>query len=88
MAVLKALLSLLCAVTSLACMLLLIRGWLQTRTRLLLWSALSFVALAVNNVLLFVDVVVLPDIYLVPFRQAASLIAVGVLVYGFVWESE
>ena len=88
MAVLKALLCLLCAATSFACMLLLVRGWLHTRTKLLLWSALCFVALAVNNLLLFVDLVVFPDINLVPFRQVASLAAVGVLVYGFVWESE
>ena len=50
----------LCALTSLACAVLLIRGYRRSRSRLLLWSCLGFVALAANNVLLFVDLVVVP----------------------------
>lgn len=43
----------LCAVTSVLCAGLLVRSYLRSRVRLLLWSALCFVGLAVNNVLLF-----------------------------------
>lgn len=78
----------LCLVTSLLCMLLLVRGWLQSRTTLLLWSSLCFVALALNNFFLFFDLVLLPDIDFFPARQVSSLAAVAVLLYGFIWETD
>ena len=79
----------LCALTSLACAVLLLRGWRRSRQRLLLWSGLCFVFLTLNNILLFLDVVVFPvEVDLRPYRLAAALIAVGFLLYGFVWESE
>ena len=79
----------LCALTSAACMVLLIRGWRRSRATLLLWSSLCFVFLAANNLLVFVDIVVLPtEIDLRPWRHFASLAAVGVLLYGFVWEAD
>jgi uncharacterized membrane protein len=79
---------LLCFLTSFAAMVLVYRSYLQNRTGLLLWSALAFVALAVNNLLLFVDVVVLPEISLLPLRHLSALTADGLLLYGFVWELE
>ena len=77
---------LLCSLTSFVAMLLVYRSYLQNRSRLLLWTALAFVALAGNNILLFVDVVLLPDISLLVLRHLISLTAVGLLLYGFVWE--
>jgi hypothetical protein len=77
----------LCLATSLACAALLVRAWRHTRTRLLLWTAASFAALAVNNLFLVADLVVFPSVDLWLWRQAASLISVAVLLYGFVWES-
>jgi hypothetical protein len=75
--------------TSAACMWLLLRAYAASRLRLLLWSGLCFVFLTLNNVLLFFDVVVFPvEVDLRPYRLAAALIAVGFLLYGFVWESE
>ena len=72
-----------------ACLVLLARSYARTRTRLLLWSALAFVALSLNNLLLFVDVIVLPtQVDLVPLRQLTSLVAASVLLYGFIWESD
>lgn len=76
----------LCFLTSFAAMLLLLRSYAQSRTRLLLWSALSFIALAFTNLFLFVDIVLLPDIDLLPLRNFASAMAVGLLLYGFIWE--
>jgi hypothetical protein len=52
----------LCALTSLACAFMLWRGFTQSRARFLLWSSLCFIALATNNILLFLDRVVLPDV--------------------------
>ena len=77
---------LLCFITSTVAMLLLLRSYRRTRTRLLLWSALGFVALAVNNFLLFADLVLLPTVDLLPLRDISAFAAVALLLYGFVWE--
>lgn len=79
----------LCALTSLACALLLLRGWLQTRHRLLLWSMLCFTGLTINNLLLVLDKVVFPtEIDLSTWRLVAALIAPLLLLYGLVVEEE
>jgi hypothetical protein len=88
MASFPALVYLLCAATSLGCLLLLTRSYLRTRNRLLLWSALAFVGFATNNLLVFIDLVLLPTtVNLLPARNIASLAALGVLLYGFIWEA-
>ena len=75
-----------CFLTSAAAMLLLLRAYWRSRTRLLLWSALGFVALALNNLLLFADLVLLPTVDLLPWRDACALASVALLLYGFIWE--
>jgi hypothetical protein len=74
--------------TSFACMLLLFRGYAQSGMRLLLWSALCFVGLTVNNVLLLLDAEIFTAIDLRPYRLSAALIGMGFLIYGFIWETE
>ena len=77
----------LCFATSAVCGWLLVRSYLRTRTSLLLWTAICFVLLTVNNFLVVVDLVFLPDsIDLRPMRVAATLVALGTLLYGFIWE--
>jgi hypothetical protein len=77
----------LCLATSAVCSWLLVRSFLHNRTRLLLWSAACFVLLAVNNLLVVVDLVFLPlSIDLSPLRVATNLAAVSTLLFGFVWE--
>ena len=77
----------LCALTSVICALLLIRNYRTTRTRLVLWSSLGFVGLAFNNVLLFVDRVMLPDVPLDLWRTLVALGAMLLLVFGLIWEA-
>ena len=77
----------LCALTSIGCALLLIRSWRSSRVRLLMWTALGFTGLAVNNVLLFVDRVVVPDHDLLVLRDVSALVAISVLLFGLIWES-
>jgi hypothetical protein len=80
---------LLCLATSAACAILLARSYARTRARLLLWSALCFAFLALNNLIVVVDILIFPTIVdLSLWRLAASLVAVSVLLYGFIWESE
>jgi hypothetical protein len=55
---------LLSSLTSLTCTVLLLRGYLRSRVRLLLWSSLCFLGLTFSNVLLFIDLVVVPGINL------------------------
>lgn len=77
----------LCALTSLLCMALLVRGYLQSRARLLLWASLCFAGLALNNVLLFVDLRVVPTVDLSVWRSLPALVGLMVLIYGLVWDA-
>lgn len=79
---------LLCAATSLACAVMLLRGFLRTRVRLLLWSAVCFLGLSLDNGLLFVDRVLIPDQTLFALRRVFSLLGVAVLLFGLIWEGE
>lgn len=76
----------LCALTSLAVAGLLVRGYLRSRARLLLWSALCFVFLAINNVLLVVDVEVVPAVDLSLWRGLPVLVGLALLIFGLIWE--
>lgn len=79
---------LLCAVTSSLCALLLLRAYVRTGTRLLMWSGLCFLGLALNNALLVVDLIIVPDIDLSTWRLAPAVLGVALLLYGLIWESE
>ena len=78
----------LCFLTSGACAFLLARNYRRTGTRLLMWSALCFGLLALNNAVVFIDALLLPDIDLAVPRLGLSLAAVSVLLFGFIWEAE
>lgn len=67
---------------------LLVRSWLKTRTRLLLWIAISFILLAVNNFFLFADTTLVPLADLSIHRTVSALAAVSVLIFGLIWEAE
>jgi hypothetical protein len=77
----------LCLAASALCAALLVRAWRATGSRLLLWSALCFVCLAVNNLLVVVDVLFLPTVDLSLPRQLAALTGLVLLLYGFIWEA-
>jgi hypothetical protein len=76
----------LCMLTSAFCAVLLWREYRRNSARLLLWSSLSFVLWAINNSLVFTDLVVLPGVDLSLVRAVSSLAAVGMLLYGLVSE--
>ena len=78
----------LCALTSIVCAVLLYRGYRANRTRLLFWASVCFAFLALNNVILYFDLVILPpQIDLFWYRNAAALIGMLALVFGLTWES-
>lgn len=78
----------LCTLTSLACAWLLFGSYRRTRHRLLFWSGSCFAVMTVNNLLLLLDKVVFPDVYLLPFRLITALIALALLLYGLIYEKE
>lgn len=79
---------LLCAITSFGAAALLWRGYRRSGQRLLYWSALCFAILAVSNALLILDLVILPDVYILPWRSGLSQVAFSVLLYGLIFESD
>lgn len=78
----------LCALTSLVCAVLLTRGYLRTKARLLLWSSLCFLALTANNLLLVLDRIVFPDVDMYLVRLVTAVAALSLLVFGLVWDVE
>jgi hypothetical protein len=79
---------LLCALTSLACAVLLLRGYRQRRVRLLLWSGLAFVGFAVGNTMLVVDTAVVPTVDLSLLRSLPVLAGLVILIYGLIWDTK
>jgi hypothetical protein len=85
----KLILLLLAALTSVGCMLLLLRAYARSGTRLLFWSGLCFVFLSLNNVLLFLDLIVFPtEVDLRLYRLGAALVGIACLLYAFIWEAD
>jgi hypothetical protein len=76
-----------CALTSAGCALLLLKGYRATGKRLLLWAGVCFVGQTLDNVLLFVDLVLAPPaVDLFYWRTVMALIGMIALVYGLIWE--
>jgi hypothetical protein len=76
-------------VVALACAILLLRGYVRGRQKLLLWSSLCFFGLAISNFLVFIDLIILPaEINLYPLRLATAAAAMLLLLYGLIWEGE
>ena len=78
----------LCALTSVGAAVLLWRGFRRSHQRLLYWSALCFAILGVSNALLILDLVLLPEVNLLPWRSGVSQLAFLVLLFGLIFESD
>ena len=77
---------LLCLLSSAVCAWLLARRYARSQTRLLLWAALCFGLLALNNLLVVSDLLVITSVDLSLARLFASLVGILILLYGFIWE--
>jgi Family of unknown function (DUF5985) len=78
----------LCFISGGLCAYLLFVAFARQKRQLFLWSAVCFSLLAINNFLVFLDIIILPTVDLLPYRLLASLTAVIVLLYAFIWEIE
>jgi hypothetical protein len=74
-------------VVSVACAVLLVRAYRRSGSRMLFLSAVCFTLLAVNNALIFVDVLVVPHVDLGILRAGSALAGFSVLLFGLIWES-
>ena len=76
-----------CALLSALCATLLLRAWARSREGLLLWSGLCFVGIALNNVLLFIDLRVMTETDLSLIRVLPAVGGIVILIFGLVWET-
>jgi hypothetical protein len=75
----------LCAITSVACALLLLLAHRRSKVHLLLWTSLCFFGLAANNLLLVADVVFGLDLSV--WRKLPAVAGVLLLLHGLVADS-
>ena len=78
---------LLCGATSLIAAAMLLRQYRRRRTNLLLWSCIAFIGLSINNVLIYVDLILFTGVDLSLVRTAVGAVSMLVLVYGLIWEA-
>ncbi|HEX8711885.1 MAG TPA: DUF5985 family protein [Terracidiphilus sp.] len=78
----------LCTVVCLLCAVLLLRGYVRGKHRLLLWSGLCFSGLTLANFIMFLDLVVLPDVNLYLVREITTAFSMLILLFGMIWEGE
>ena len=70
------------------CAFLLLRAYARVRQRLLLWSGLCFVGLAISNAVLFADLAIVPEVSLYRWRLAIAAGSMLLLLYGLIFESD
>jgi cytochrome b subunit of formate dehydrogenase len=78
----------LCFATSALCAYLLGRSFFRARSRLLFWSAICFALLALVNGIVILDMEVIPQFDFRPHRLWITLLAVSVLLFGFIWDED
>lgn len=77
----------LCALTSGLCAILLWRAFMKNKARLLFWCSLGFIGFALNNIMLFVDLIVFPEVnYIINYRTLPAVIGMVVMIYGLIME--
>lgn len=74
--------------TTILCAGFLLRAYGNVRKRLLLWSGLCFIGLAVGNALRIADLRIFLSLDLYTYRLSATAIAMCLLLWGLVWESQ
>ena len=77
----------LCALTSWTCAVLQLRAYFKRHVRLLLWSGAAFCAFGLSNVILFIDLFLVPEVDLLLLRNCVTLTGVLLLLWGLIWEA-
>jgi hypothetical protein len=74
--------------TMLLCAVLQLRAYFDVRRGLLLWSGLCFLGLSVSNLLVIADLKIFLAADLYTWRLGSAAAAMGLLLYGLIWESQ
>lgn len=82
------LVNLFCALTYIGCAVLLLKNYFQSRAKLAFWGCVFFVCYALNNIVLFIDLDLLPSVDLSPYRDALSLIGLVAMIFGLIKEGD
>jgi hypothetical protein len=77
----------LCAIACLSCAYSLFRQYRATRVMLLFWSSVSFALLTFSNILLYIDLAVVPTIDLSIYRAVITLVALLILINALMKEN-
>ncbi|MDB5491614.1 MAG: rane protein [Micavibrio sp.] len=78
----------LCAGTAFVCAWLLMQAYYRSRYKLLLWGGLCFIGITINNILLVLDKIYIHDMDLSSWRLLTALMAMMILLYGLIWNTE
>lgn len=78
----------LCALLSTLCAYLLWKGYRRSKSSLLFWSALCFIGLTCNNLLVVFDRVVFAEIDLLTWRLSSTLISLSLMLVGLIWRRD
>lgn len=83
----SALVYFLCTLTSLVCVILLGRAYMNTKAKLLFWCSIGFAGMTLNNAFLFLDIIVFPDVnYIINFRTVPAVAGMIAMIYGLIVE--
>lgn len=74
--------------TTLLCAVLLLRAYFRVHRKLLLWSGLCFAGLTVSNLFKIADLLVFIETDLYSYRLGSAVVAMALLMYGLIWESQ
>lgn len=79
----------LCFLLSVLCAVLLFKKYYSSNAKLLLWTGISFSLIATNNIILFLDLVIFPEVDFNGglLRVLSGTIGGCILLYGLIWEA-
>jgi energy-converting hydrogenase Eha subunit G len=74
-------------ITTLLCAVLLLRGYVRSRKRLLFWSGLCFAGLTIHYLFVIADLMLFPKVDFFTYRTGSAAVSMVLLIYGLIWES-
>lgn len=78
-----------CAITYIGCAVLLLKSYFRSRTKLVFWGCIFFICYALNNIVLYIDLALLPPAFdLSPYRDALILIGLTAMIFGLIKEGD
>ena len=65
-----------------------LRAYRSSGFRLLFWSGICFAILTLNNVLLFIDLIIVPEADLTLLRNGTALVGAVTLLFSLIWNTQ